>query len=133
MVLSTVNNCSCARLGHFAKFQKRKSKFSEDQKRHLSHAVGRKAKSAKEEKEKKRKEEEESDSVSGNGGTNEGKDNGKHEDEPPQKTKDKGKGKAKVKYEERGADRRDSGQGAPGTDEQTPRAQAGVRRDVEVD
>lgn len=100
MVPLTVNNCSCARLEHFANFQKRKSKFSENQKRHLSHAVGRKTKREKEEEEKKRKEQVISGSVSGNGGPNEGKDNGKKKDESPQETKDEGKGKAKARNEE---------------------------------
>jgi len=101
-VLSTVNNCLFARLEHFAKFQKRKPKFSEDQKKHLKHAVGRKTKREKEGGEKERKELDNSGSVSGNDDADESKDKDKTNDESPQKTKDKGKGKATANHAEKG-------------------------------
>ena len=98
-MLSTINNCSSSRLEHFAKIQKRKSKFSENQKKRLSHAVGRKTKREKAEEEKKRKEQAEFRPVSGNGGPNGDVDDGKKKNESLQTTKDKGKGKAKDEAE----------------------------------
>ena len=112
-VLSAVDQCSFARLEHFAKFQQRKDKFFKDRKRQLSHVVGKKTEGEKEGKE----EQEKSGFVPGSDDPDEDKKNDKNQDELPHKTKDKGKGK--VKYEDKEGEMQDQ---ALGTDQRTPGA-----------
>ena len=111
-VHSAVDQCSFARLEHFAKFQQRKDKFFKDRKRQLSHVVGRKTKG-----EEGKEEQEKSGFVPGSGDPEEDKKSDKNQDELPHKTKDKGKGKAK--YEDKEGEMQDQ---ALGTDQQTPGA-----------
>lgn len=86
---------------HFARFQKRKNKFFENQKKHLRHAVGKKTQGEKEQEEKERKEQNNSGSGSGSANSGEGNDSDKDKDKELIETDGKGKGKAKAKYEEK--------------------------------